>query len=99
MPISEDEFSYSYLANDLDGLPLFLGVGNNLSIIEPIMINNRYAFNFKSIANDSIVYDLSTKFPINVDGVSLTANNSIYIKYLIIDSQCKYEYKLEMSDI
>lgn len=84
--ISEDEFSYSYLAKDLNELPLFLGVGNNLSVIEPTMINNRYAFNFKSIANDSIVYDLSTKFPINVDGVSLTTNNSIYIKYSSSDN-------------
>ena len=29
---------------------------------------------------------MSTKFPINVDGVSLTANNSIYIKYSSSDN-------------
>lgn len=26
-------------------------------------------------------------------------NNSMYIKYLVIDSNCEYEYKLEMSDV
>ena len=27
------------------------------------------------------------------------SDNNIYIKYMIIDSKCEYEYKLEMSDV
>ena len=29
---------------------------------------------------------------------NLSFYNSIYIKYVVIDSQCEYEYKIEMSD-
>lgn len=72
---------YAYVVDDLDDLPLFLEFGPNLSIIEPVIVDGRYAFTFKAITDTGVTYDLNTKFPITVDGKVLTQNNNIYIKY------------------
>lgn len=77
---------YSYIVDDLDDLPLFLGFGPNLSIIEPVKNDFRYAYTFKSINKDGLNYDLSKKFPIIVDGDTLTYADNIYIKYSLSEN-------------
>ena len=73
---------YSYIVEDLDYLPLFLGFGPNLSIIEPEKNDFRYAYTFRSITKEGQNYDLSRKFPITIDGDTLTYSDNIYIKYV-----------------
>ena len=41
-------------------------------------------------------YDVDIDVKTNVIDIS---DNIVYIKYMVIDSNCEYEYKLEMSDI
>ncbi len=72
---------YSYTVDDLSRLPLFRGMGETFSTIEPITNGDSYAYKFKVYNKTSLVYDLSTKFPITVDGVTLNYSDNIYIKF------------------
>ena len=61
---------------------------------------NTFLFNEK---NSSCNYLLkNNNYDVDIDIANVCINieeNSICIKYLIVDSKCEYEYKLEMSDI
>ena len=72
---------YRYNVTNMYELPLFNGFGRNLAIVEPIVNKVRYAYTFKAINTDGVVYDLKNKFPITIDNVTLTYEDSIYIKY------------------
>ena len=51
---------------------------------------------------NAFVFDKNNNYDVDIEVKTImidNTDNSIYIKYLIIDSNCEYEYKLEMSDI
>ena len=78
---ADEKVIYSYNVKTMNDLPLFLGFGQNLSIIEPIVNDIRYAYTFKSITKAGLNYNLESKFPITIDGDLLTYSDNIYIKY------------------
>lgn len=78
---SNDSIIYNYKVKNLDDLPLFLGFGQNLTVIEPIADAFKYSYTFKAYTRDGMSYDLKTKFPITIDGDTLYYTDNIYIKY------------------
>ena len=60
---------------------------------------NTFVFNNNSSCN-YLLKNSNYDVDIDINTIAINVgNDSIYIKYLIIDSQCEYEYKVEMSDI
>ena len=73
---------YSNNVKRIDDLPLLSGVGDKMTIIEPIENSSMYSYTFKVLSHDGFVYNLEDKFPITIDGDYLTVDNSsIYVKF------------------
>ena len=85
---SAEEPVYSYRVDNFDDLPELRFFGPNSVIIEPIINGNRYSYGFKVYSETSLKYDIKSMFPIIVDGVTLSNNNSIYIGFN--ESENKY---------
>ena len=69
-------------------------------IREGIDFINSFIFNIKDSSCNYLLKNNNYDVDIDINTFDINiGDDSIYIKYLIIDSQCKYEYKLEMSDI
>lgn len=69
-------------------------------IREGIDFINSFIFNIKDSSCNYLLKNNNYDVDIDINTIDINiGDDSIYIKYLIIDSQCKYEYKLEMSDI
>lgn len=64
-------------------MPDLYAFGKNLVIIEKNMNadETRYAYRFKVLSIDGIVYNSDSMLPITIDNVSLTTDNSIYITF------------------
>ncbi len=77
---SNKEF-YKYNMKDYSVLPVFYTFGRVLVVVEPLYSNNKATYKFKAISENGVIYELDKMFPIVVDGVSLTTDNSIYVKY------------------
>lgn len=61
---------------------------------------NTFIFNKDKSSCNYYLKDNNCDVDIEVTTISMDINdNSIYIKYLIVESNNEYEYKLEMSDI
>lgn len=61
---------------------------------------NTFVFNKDKSSCNYYLKDNNYDVDIDINTISMDINdNSICIKYLIVDSNSEYEYKLEMSDI
>ena len=61
---------------------------------------NCFDFNIKNSSCNYLLKANNYDVNINITTIKMDINeNNIYIKYVIVDSSCEYEYKLEMSDI
>lgn len=61
---------------------------------------NTFVFNKKNSSCNYLLKENNYDVDIGINTFILESNdNSIYIKYEIIDSKCEYEYKIEMSDV
>jgi len=61
---------------------------------------NTFVFNSKNSGCNYFLKENNYDVDIDIKTIMIDINDdSIYIKYLIIDSDSEYEYKLEMSDI
>lgn len=72
---------YKINKTDYNNLPVFYTFGKTLVVIEKDEALGKLKYNFKAMNEDGIIYDLSNKLPIIVNGVSLTGDNSIFVKY------------------
>lgn len=81
--IGSEYYLYSYFLKNLDYLPDLYAFGKNLVIIEKNMNSDdtRYAYRFKVLTKDGITYNSDNMFPIIIDNVSLTTENSVYITF------------------
>lgn len=87
MSIQSNEPIYTYRVGSFDELPDLKIFGSNIVVIERIINGNRYSYGFKVFNELSMNYDIKSKFPIIVDGDTLTTNNSIYIAYNKTDNK------------
>ncbi len=80
---SADTALYKKNIKNYDNLPTFYPFGKTLAVIEPGKTddNNLFAYKFKAISSNGIIYDLDKMFPIVVNGVTLSTSNSIYVTY------------------
>lgn len=61
---------------------------------------NTFIFNEKNSNCNYLLKDNNYDVDIEINTIKVDIrDNNIYIKYLIVDSNCEYEYKLEMSEI
>lgn len=61
---------------------------------------NTFVFNKKKSSCNCLLKENNYDVDIDINTIAMDINeNSIYIKYVIVDSDCEYEYKLEMSDV
>ena len=61
---------------------------------------NTFVFNKDNSSCNYYLKENNYDVDIEVKTINLDINdNYIYIKYIIVDSKCEYEYKLEMSDV
>lgn len=61
---------------------------------------NTFIFNEKNSNCNYLLKDNNYDVDIEINTIKVDIrDNWIYIKYLIVDSNCEYEYKLEMSEI
>ena len=61
---------------------------------------NTFIFNEKNSNCNYLLKDNNYDVDIEINTIKVDiSDNWIYIKYLIVDSNCEYEYKLEMSEI
>lgn len=110
--ISENEitnFEYRGIRNknkityvDDDSVKFSIKIGDNEIIVirDGNGFINTFVFNVNRSNCNYFVKDNNYDVDIGVDTIYMeVSDNIIYIKYLIVDSGCVYEYKLEMSDI
>ena len=110
--ISENEitnFEYRGIRNknkityvDDDSVKFSIKIGDNEIIVirDGNGFINTFVFNVNRSNCNYFVKDNNYDVDIEVDTIYMEVSaNIIYIKYLIVDSGCVYEYKLEMSDI
>lgn len=110
--ISENEitnFEYRGIRNknkityvDDDSVKFSIKIGDNEIIVirDGNGFINTFVFNVNRSNCNYFVKDNNYDVDIDVDTIYMEVSaNIIYIKYLIVDSGCVYEYKLEMSDI
>lgn len=110
--ISENEitnFEYRGIRNknkityvDDDSVKFSIKIGDNEIIVirDGNGFINTFVFNVNRSNCNYFVKDNNYDVDIDVDTIYMeVSDNIIYIKYLIVDSGCVYEYKLEMSDI
>jgi len=73
---------YSY-SGEIDDLPDLTAYGNSIVAIEKESSEDgtKYAYNFKVMTVDGIIYDLDKMFPIKVDDVELNTSDSIYVTF------------------
>lgn len=61
---------------------------------------NTFVFNKKNSSCNYLIKDNNYDVDIGVNTIMMDiSDNSICIKYVIVDSNCEYEYKIEMSDV
>ena len=61
---------------------------------------NSFVFSNNNSRCNYFLKDNNYDVDIDVNVIKIDINdNYIYIKYIIVDSKCEYEYKLEMSDV
>ena len=61
---------------------------------------NTFVFDKKSSSCNYFLKENNYDVDIDINTLNIDINDdSIYIKYLIVDSDIEYEYKLEMSDV
>lgn len=61
---------------------------------------NTFVFNKKNSSCNYLIKDNNYDVDIDVNTIMMEiSDNIIYIKYVIIDSNCEYEYKIEMSGV
>jgi len=61
---------------------------------------NTFVFNKDNCSCNYFLKDNNYDVNIEIKTIMVDVkDNSIYIKYMVIDSNCEYEYKLEVSDI
>lgn len=85
-----------------DNVKSIIKINNNdiMLIREGVDFINTFVFNKDKSSCNYYLKDNNYDVDIEVITISMDINdNSIYIKYLIVDSNSEYEYKLEMSDI
>ena len=85
-----------------DGVRNTIKINNKEVIMEREEDNfiNTFVFNIKNSYCNYLVKDGNYDVDINVKTTLLDVkDNFIYIKYEIVDSECQYEYKMEMSEI
>lgn len=75
--------------------------GNEIILIrEGNEFVNTFVFNKKNSSCNYLIKDNNYDVNIDVNTIMMnTSDNSICIKYVIVDSNCEYEYKIEMSDV
>lgn len=80
---SNDYILYSYSVADLESFPNLYPYGKNLVIIEKNQSSDKekYAYRFKVLSEDGVSYNSDTMFPIVIDDVTLSTENSIYITF------------------
>lgn len=89
---------------DDDGVKFTVKVDSSLVVINRDGKDFINTFVFDFVKNKSscnyFIKDNNYDIDIMVDIIDFKVDSSvIYIKYLIVDSDCIYEYKLEMSDV
>jgi len=61
---------------------------------------NSFVFNIKNSKCNYLIKENNYDVDINITTINMDVNeNNIYVKYVIVDSNSEYEYKLEMSEI
>lgn len=61
---------------------------------------NTFVFNKTNSSCNYLLKENNYDVDIEINTIIISVNDdSIYIKYLVIDSKCEYEYRIEMSDI
>lgn len=61
---------------------------------------NTFVFKEKNSSCNYLLKENNYDVDIDIKTIMLdNDDNSVYIKYLITDSECEYEYKIEMSDV
>jgi len=81
-PISSIEKPlYSVVVSDFKYLPDMYAYGSNVVIIEKKEEENRFKYQFKVVNANGVVYNLEDMFPIKVDDIILSKENSIYLTF------------------
>lgn len=61
---------------------------------------NSFVFDIKNSSCNYLLKENNYDVDIDITTIRMDINeNNIYIKYVVIDSNCEYEYKIEMSDM
>ena len=95
--INKNRIIYSY-----DGVKFSIRINNNELILvrEGIDFINTFVFSEKK--SNCNYYLKENNYDVDIEVKTIKMNistNNIYVKYLVLDSNCEYEYNLEMSDI
>jgi len=71
-----------------------------LMVRDGIDFTNSFEFNVKNSSCNYFLKENNFNVDIDIKTIKLFVNaNSIYVNYLIVDSNLEYEYKLEMSEM
>ena len=75
--------------------------GNNVMLIrEGNDFINTFVFNEKNSSCNYFLKENNYDVDIDINTVMMNMDDSsIYVNYVIVDSNCEYEYKIEMSDV
>ena len=61
---------------------------------------NTFVFNKSNSSCNYLLKENNYDVDIEIKTIMMNiSDNSVYINYMVIDSNCEYEYKLEMSDV
>lgn len=61
---------------------------------------NTFVFDRKNSSCNYFLKENNYDVDIEINTIMIdVSDDSVYIKYVVIDSQCEYEYKIEMSDV
>lgn len=72
---------YSKNVTKIENLPELRAFSKSLVLIDELEDTSAYHYSFKVLSNNGLIYNIEDKFPIKVNNVQLTKNNSIVIKY------------------
>lgn len=82
---ARDEILFQYIIEDFEYMPQMYPYGKQVVFISKAIEKKDDKVlqrdNFMVIGNKGLIYNLATKFPIVVDDVELTAQNSIFVKF------------------
>lgn len=94
---NKDKITYSF-----DNVKNTIKINDNNVILirEGNDFVNTFVFNKNNSSCNYLLKDNNYDMDIDIETNLLDViDNVIYIKYVIIDSKCEYEYKIEMSDM